>query len=95
MCVWGESGDESSTEDLCVEVVIAPPSIYLHSVKDSVKNPGIQVAAQNCYLDPKGAFTGEISVPMLKDLGLKWVILGHSERRQYFHESDEVCCITK
>jgi len=70
------------------EVVVAPPSPYLVYVKDKLKAPGIEVAAQNAYKVAKGAFTGEISPAMIKDLGLHWVILGHSERRQIFGESD-------
>jgi triosephosphate isomerase len=53
-------------------------------------NPRILVSAQNCYFEAKGAFTGEISPDMIKDLGVEWVILGHSERRVIFHESEQV-----
>lgn len=71
------------------EVVVAPPSIYLDYVCSSVKS-GIDVSAQNCYKVANGAFTGEISPSMIKDVGCNWVILGHSERRNIFKESDEL-----
>lgn len=69
------------------DVVVAPPSIYLHYMFNQVKSQ-VQVAAQNCYKYEKGAYTGEISPGMIRDLGLKWVILGHSERRNIFGEED-------
>nr|GAT60649.1 predicted protein [Mycena chlorophos] len=72
--------------DSSVEVVIAPPSLYLLPLKDILR-PEIQVAAQNCYFKDSGAFTGEISPPQLKDAGIPYVILGHSERRTLFHEN--------
>ncbi|KAK9765028.1 triosephosphate isomerase, variant 2 [Basidiobolus ranarum] len=71
-----------------VEVVIAPPTIYLQAVRESLRKE-IGVAAQNIYTESKGAYTGEISADMLKDLGIEYAILGHSERREYFKESDE------
>eukprot|EP01102_Stenamoeba_stenopodia_P011609 TRINITY_DN3586_c0_g1_i1.p1 TRINITY_DN3586_c0_g1~~TRINITY_DN3586_c0_g1_i1.p1 ORF type:complete len:252 (+),score=84.27 TRINITY_DN3586_c0_g1_i1:84-839(+) len=70
-----------------VEVVIAPPALYLSAVAAKVK-PEIKVAAQNAYSEASGAFTGEISAEQIKDIGLEWVILGHSERRDIFGESD-------
>ncbi|KAI0674215.1 triose phosphate isomerase [Trametes maxima] len=69
-----------------VEVVIAPPSIYLIPLKDILRKD-IQVAAQNSYFKPSGAFTGEISPAQLVDAGIPYVILGHSERRTLFHET--------
>ncbi|KAJ3161976.1 AP-3 complex subunit delta-1 [Geranomyces michiganensis] len=72
-----------------VECVIAPPAPYLASVRSSVRET-VGVAAQNVWVDPKGAFTGETSTEMLKDLNIGWVIIGHSERRSIYGESDEL-----
>lgn len=74
------------------EVVVAPPSLHVGFVKNSIKSP-IDVAVQNCSASGNGAFTGELSADMVKDFGLKWVILGHSERRQLYKENDAVSCI--
>lgn len=72
-----------------VEVVVAPPAIYLGYTRDKT-DPSIGVSGQNCYLKPSGAFTGENSLEMIKDMNCEWVILGHSERRNIFGESDKL-----
>jgi len=71
------------------EVVVAPPSIFLLLARELLKS-NIAVAAQNTSDKDNGAFTGEISVSQVKDVGGAWSILGHSERRQMYHETDEV-----
>jgi len=67
-----------------IETVICPPFIYLPELKPK----GVKLGAQNCFWEKEGAFTGEISADMLKSLDCKYIILGHSERRQYFKETD-------
>ncbi|KAI8846635.1 triosephosphate isomerase [Chytridium lagenaria] len=72
-----------------VEVVIAPPAPYLDLVRSKLRKD-VGVAAQNVYVEKKGAYTGEISVDFLKDLNIDWTLIGHSERREIFGESDEL-----
>jgi triosephosphate isomerase (TIM) len=72
-----------------VEVAVFPPNVYLEAVGQAIKSSAVGLGAQNCYHEAKGAFTGEISPPMAADIGCKYVILGHSERRQIFKESNQ------
>ncbi|HPP07420.1 MAG TPA: triose-phosphate isomerase, partial [Syntrophorhabdaceae bacterium] len=71
------------------EVVLSPPFVYLSLVSEVIKGTHIKLSAQNMYFEDKGAYTGEISAFMLKDTGCQYVIIGHSERRKYFYETDE------
>ncbi|MDZ7725860.1 MAG: triose-phosphate isomerase [candidate division KSB1 bacterium] len=72
-----------------VDVVLCPPFTNLYAVHQVIKNEPIGLGAQNIFWEDKGAFTGEISADMLKSVGCHYVIIGHSERRQYFSETDE------
>lgn len=72
-----------------VEIVVCPVFTHLEAVKEIVKNSKIKLGAQNCYPADSGAFTGEVSASMLKTIGVEYVILGHSERRQYFGETND------
>lgn len=72
-----------------VEVVVAVPFTSLSDVKKAIEGTRIKLAAQNMHWEDKGAYTGEISPLMLKEIGIDYCIIGHSERRQYFNETDE------
>jgi triosephosphate isomerase len=71
------------------DVIVAPIALHIPAVVAGLKN-GVEVSAQNCNFKGMGAFTGELSAEQISDIGCKWVILGHSERRQYFKEDDEI-----
>jgi triosephosphate isomerase (TIM) len=72
-----------------VEVVVAPPFTAIHAVAEAVRNSTIAVAAQDLYWEREGAFTGEVSAGMIAEAGAEFVIIGHSERRRLFGETDE------
>jgi triosephosphate isomerase len=73
-----------------VDIVIAPPFTSLPAAGEAVKGTNVRLAAQDIFWEEKGAYTGEVSPAMLLDAGCSHVIIGHSERRQYFHEDDTV-----
>jgi triosephosphate isomerase (TIM) len=73
-----------------VEIVVSPPLTALHAVAEAARNSNVAVAAQNVYWEREGAFTGEVSAPMIKEAGAEYVIIGHSERRRLFGETDAI-----
>ncbi|TYA92169.1 triose-phosphate isomerase [Seonamhaeicola marinus] len=98
---WKMNNDLSQTEALLgdlieqsktsnAEVMVAPTYPNLYQAYNVLKNSGIEVIAQNMHFATNGAYTGEVSASMLKSVGVKTVILGHSERREYFNETDEL-----
>ncbi|GAB0091957.1 Triosephosphate isomerase [Sergentomyia squamirostris] len=96
---WKMNGDKATITEICknlssgldsnAEVVVGVPAPYLQFAR-TLLPASIGVAGQNCYKVAKGAFTGEISPAMLKDIGADWVIIGHSERRTIFKETDDL-----
>jgi len=81
------------SKDILPEVVVAPVATSLYVVNEVLQQAGcgcVKLSAQNCHWEENGAYTGEMSVQMLKDAGCQYVIIGHSERRQYFSETDEM-----
>lgn len=80
----GKAGDPD------VQVIVCPPFVHITKVVESVDNDRVKVGAQNCGAEPKGAFTGEVSAEMVKSTGAEYVIIGHSERREYYGETGEI-----
>ena len=75
--------------DADCDVVLCVPYIDIFAAQEAAKGSNIKIGAENCHWAESGAFTGEVSAPMLKSIGVEYVIIGHSERRQYFGETDE------
>lgn len=73
-----------------VDVILAPPFPFISDAFDVVGRAGVRIAAQNCHQEEKGAYTGEVSAAALKSFGCEYCIVGHSERREYFKESDQL-----
>jgi len=73
------------------QVIVAPPVIYLSELLEKAKKKGkVLISAQNCHQKESGAYTGEVSASMLKSIGIEWIIIGHSERREYYSESNKL-----
>jgi triosephosphate isomerase len=73
-----------------VNIILAPPFIHLADISREIMDTRLKLAAQNCATEEKGAFTGEVSAPMIRSTGAQYVIIGHSERRSYYDETDEI-----
>ncbi len=95
---WKMNGTRASVEELLAglvaasssgDIVVCPTAAHLGQAVERCAGSAIEVGAQDCSHMASGAFTGEVAAPMLADIGCKWVILGHSERRQYHAESDD------
>lgn len=80
--------EQSNFDNDSVEMLVCPPFTSLLTVGEMIADVNISLGAQNCHWESKGAFTGEISCDMLKSIGCKYTIIGHSERRTLFHEND-------
>src|SRR5258708_3439487 len=80
---------ENAVKDVTnVDIVVAPTFVAVHAVAEAARNSNLGVSAQNLYWEREGAFTGEVAAAMIKDAGAEFVVIGHSERRRLFGETD-------
>ena len=97
---WKMNGNKASNEALLeafkagfdgsADTAIFPPALYISQLAESLKGSAISYGVQNAYFEEKGAFTGELALSMVKEFGCQYVLIGHSERREIFAESDEM-----
>lgn len=80
---------KAQVKDANCDVVVCPPYICLAAAQKAAAGSNVKVGAQNCYFENSGAYTGEVAPAMLEAMGIDYVIIGHSERRQYFNETDD------
>jgi triosephosphate isomerase len=86
---WADDIAQRVSDVSVPEILVCPPCLYIHALADSFRKSPVRVGSQNVFWEDSGAFTGEISAPMLASAGASHAIIGHSERRQYFGETDE------
>ena len=102
---WKMNGDKKFVNELItaiktkanllnhIDIVLCPPALYVAQAAEMTQGTNISIGVQNVHQESKGAFTGEVSTEMIKDSGAKYVIIGHSERRQYFGETDKLVAL--
>jgi triosephosphate isomerase len=86
---WADDIARRVSDVTTTEILVCPPCLYIHALAESFRGSPVKVGSQNVFWEDSGAFTGEVSAPMLASVGASHAIIGHSERRQYFGETDE------